>query len=83
MRELLVHKVTGQTDLRLQEAERASALKLAGILEPDQLEHMVRLLTDCHYHIERNANPKILLLDVGIQLHQFIRRTHPDMVATH
>lgn len=83
MRELLVHKVTGQTDLRLQEAERASALKLAGILETDQLEHMVQLLTDCHYYIERNANPKILLLNIGIQLHQFIRRTHPDMVATH
>lgn len=77
MRELLVHKVTGREDIRLQSTERNAAIKLAGITEVDQMEAIVELLTECHYHIERNANPKIRMLDAGIQLHQVLRRKTP------
>lgn len=81
MRELLVHKVTGQEDIRLQPKEREAAVKLAGITEVDQMEAIVALLTECHYHIERNANPKIRMLDAGIQLHQMLRRKAPASIS--
>jgi len=81
MRELLVHKVTGREDIRLQPKERNAAIKLAGITEVDQMEAIVTLLTECHYHIERNANPKIRMLDAGIQLHQVLRRKAPASIS--
>src|SRR5690606_14192404 len=34
----------------------------------EQIEETVRLFEEAHYHIERNANPKILFLDVSLQL---------------
>lgn len=33
-----------------------------------QIEEAIRLFEEAHYHIERNANPKILFLDVSLQL---------------
>jgi len=34
----------------------------------DQIDAAIRLFEEAHYHIERNANPKILFLDVSLQL---------------
>lgn len=82
MRELLVHKVTGVADIRLQEADRAAAVKLAKITTTDQMEQIVHLLTECHFHIERNANPKIRMLDAGVQLHQILRQNVAVQIGT-
>ena len=32
------------------------------------------LMNDAYYHIERNANPKILMLDVSLQLYKLLRK---------
>ena len=32
------------------------------------------LLNDAHFHLERNANPKILMLDVSLQLYKLLRK---------
>lgn len=34
----------------------------------EQVEETIRLFEEAHYHIERNANPKILFLDLSLQL---------------
>lgn len=32
------------------------------------------LFNDCYYHVERNANPKIVMLDVSLQLFKLLRK---------
>lgn len=79
LREYLLLKVAGLPQVRLQEEERATAQNLTKVIEVDQAELLVKLLTDCAYHIERNANPKILFLDVSVQMNKILRRTKPEL----
>ncbi|MGE6221451.1 ATP-binding protein [Nubsella zeaxanthinifaciens] len=44
------------------------AKKLSGVLSMPMVEALINELEKAHYHIERNANPKILFLDVSLQL---------------
>ncbi|MNR55185.1 hypothetical protein D3C85_1755070 [compost metagenome] len=37
------------------------------------VEALINELEKAHYHIERNANPKILFLDVSLQLVKIIK----------
>lgn len=49
-------------------AELDFAEKLAKNYSLKQLEHFVELLEQTHYNVERNANPKVLFLDLSLQL---------------
>jgi len=31
-------------------------------------------MNEAYYHLERNANPKILMLDVSLQLYKLLRK---------
>jgi DNA polymerase-3 subunit delta' len=73
LREMFVHIAVGQPDLRLPEAERAVAVKLARLLRPEQIERIDGLFNDCALGVERNANPKILFLDASIRLSRILR----------
>ena len=68
LRELLMAVALEETRLRLPDAERETALKLARILSIDQIEKIDALFNDCALAVERNANPKILFLDASIRL---------------
>jgi len=39
---------------------------------------LIQLFNDAHYHIERNANPKILFLDVALKLTKLLRVKAPQ-----
>ena len=50
------------------------AIKLAtNVLNLAMVEALIAELEKAHYHIERNANPKILFLDVSLQLVKIIK----------
>jgi len=50
------------------EAEGAFLQKFKSVLTPDKIEPMFDLINQAISHIERNANPKILFLDLSLQL---------------
>ena len=74
LEELLLLKATGRTELRLRPSELDTANKMQKVIELDQLEQIVALLNEAFYHIERNANPKVQFLHLGVQMHKILRR---------
>ncbi|MDQ8052602.1 MAG: hypothetical protein REI78_06230 [Pedobacter sp.] len=50
------------------------AVKLStNVLDLPMVEALINELEQAHYHIERNANPKILFLDVSLQIVKIIK----------
>jgi DNA polymerase-3 subunit delta' len=74
LREMMAYMLTGdQTALRLRPNELTTALNLAKVLNYHQLAQLATNLNDSHAHIERNANPKILMLDLSIQANSILK----------
>ncbi|TZF86235.1 hypothetical protein FW774_04090 (plasmid) [Pedobacter sp. BS3] len=60
--------------VRLPSAEREVAINFsAKVLKLNQADAIISELEKAHYHIERNANPKILFLDVSLQLIKILK----------
>ena len=73
LREYMLVKLTGDQNLRLQDKELKTALNLRKVIELDQIPEMSKLFDDCYYHVERNANPKVLFLDASITLNRILK----------
>ncbi|ACU02301.1 ATP-binding protein [Pedobacter heparinus] len=67
--------LTGADDLvKLPSRVLETAKKLAThVLDLNMADAIISELEQAHYHIERNANPKILFLDVSLQLVKIIK----------
>lgn len=77
LREVLAYKMTGdRAMMRLQPAEAATAERMANVLDHDQVGAMMTLFDEVYYHVERNANGKLLFLDTSIRLHRIFRKKH-------
>lgn len=75
LRELMVLRVTGDSEnVRLQTTEKQTAVKMARVIGFEKVSDISDLLNEAIFHIERNANPKILFLDTSIKLHKVLRR---------
>lgn len=72
-REFLFFKTTGTEKVRLLPTELETARKMNQILDFDKVEKITSLFSDCIYHVERNANPKILFLDASIRINKIFR----------
>jgi DNA polymerase III subunit delta' len=48
--------------------ELETAKKMTNVMDVDQSQTIITELEKAHYHVERNANPKILFLDVSLQI---------------
>jgi len=74
MREYLFYSTTEQVEtLRLGETEKKTAVNFRKIIGFGQIEKIVQLLDDLIFHVERNANPKVLFLDASLNMNKFLR----------
>lgn len=73
MREFLILKMTGGANVRLPKEELASAHRMLKVMNFEQVEQIVKLLDHCAYAVERNANPKILFLDISIKINKILK----------
>lgn len=74
LRAFTLLKLTGAEQVRLTKTELETATKLKSVMDISQVEKITHLLTDCHYYIERNANPKVLFLDTSIQMNRILKQ---------
>jgi len=73
LREFLFLKTTNAENVRLLPTELDTARKMMKVLDFEKVEKIAQLFSDCIFHVERNANPKILFLDASIQLNKIFK----------
>ena len=59
--------------LRVKEEEKQFVFNFSNAVNPEKLEIMVREINTGIYHLERNANPKILFLDISLKIMQVLK----------
>lgn len=72
--EVLKQKYVKTLHLQLQVDAAKTAENLSGILDVEQIDRMLELLNDRFFYIERNANEKLLFLDLSIKMKKIFRR---------
>lgn len=73
MRETLLQGVAAHDISRLPEQESGFIEKFAGVFVPEKIARISPQFDEAQYHIERNANPKILFLDLSLSIAQIAR----------
>lgn len=73
LRECLVVLSGAEALVHLPKAENEFVSKFCRTINLSKAEGMFNELEKAHYHIERNANPKILFLDVSLQLVRILK----------
>ncbi len=75
LRELMVLGVTGNAEnIRLQSTEKQTALNMSRVVDFQKVRKINDLINEAIFHVERNANLKILFLDTSIKLHKVLRK---------
>ncbi len=75
LRESLALPYTGNENVKLLETEKKGAAFLSNVLNFDHYNQLADLFDKAHYYIERNANPKILFLNLSMDLSHVLRKT--------
>jgi DNA polymerase-3 subunit delta' len=68
VRQALIWRLAGSNLIRLPEEEAEFIGKFSPFVTDQNVAEMARLLSEACYHIERNANPKIVYLDTSIKV---------------
>jgi len=58
----------------LTKAQRQFLDKFSPFINHKNIVALTELLNEGHYHLERNANPKILFLDVSLKIYAYLKR---------
>lgn len=74
MREVFVLEHIGEAKARLTENEMKLALYMNQRLSFNSKEEIIKQLEESCFHLERNANPKILFMNLGIFLSHLLKR---------
>lgn len=73
-RECLLSNYTGNELTNLRDEEQAFLKKFAKFINNQNITEITQEFNDSYYHIERNANPKILFTDLVIRLTKMIKK---------
>lgn len=73
MRETMLKGVDAENISRLPDFERGFIEKFAGVFIPEKIARISPSFDEAQYHVERNANPKILFLDLSLSIAQIAR----------
>ena len=65
---------TGNELTNLREEEQKFLTKFARFINNQNITELTNEFNDSYYHIERNANPKILFTDLVIRLTKMIKK---------
>lgn len=67
LRETLVYPFTSEELVRLEGEERVFVERFSKVMSWEKVQHISEKLNESLYHLERNASPKILFLDLSLQ----------------
>lgn len=73
MRETLIHHHVGEELNRVQGEDLGFIQNFGKVMTADKVERASKELNTASYHLERNANAKILFLDLSLQLFKILR----------
>lgn len=73
MREALINNTSATEISRIPDHEKAFIEKFGSVFTPNKIMDVSPKLDEAQYHIERNANPKILFLDLSLTIAQIAR----------
>lgn len=73
-RQCILGNYTDMNMVSIQGEERAFLLKFAKFINHNNVIQMTEEFNNAHYHIERNANPKILFTDLSIKIIRLLRK---------
>ena len=72
-RECIMLQYAGADNVRMSEEELKAFTKFAPMINENNCHDFVNELNKAYFHIERNANPKILFLDLSFKLGRLLR----------
>lgn len=73
-RQSIVGHYTDSDLVILTDAQRQFLNKFSPFINHKNIVVLTELLNDAYYHLERNANPKILFLDVSLKIFAYLKR---------
>ena len=73
LREIFLFVYSGENLVKLQQEELVFVQKFSKAININQLENMVQVLSEAHYHIERNVRAKMVFLDISLQMGRMMK----------
>ena len=81
LREMLLFHLNPEHHVHLLDKEKIAMQKMSGLLKQESIEGMIELIDENIFHIERNINSKILLLDSSIRMHYLLHNQEASLKA--
>ncbi len=72
-REIFLYRHDGENLIKLEGDELIFVQKFSNVLNINNLEQITTLLSESHYHIERNARAKMVFLDISLAIARMMR----------
>jgi DNA polymerase-3 subunit delta' len=72
-REIFLYRNGGENLIRLEGDELIFVQKFSNVLNINNLEQITTILSESHYHIERNGRGKIIFLDISLAIARLMR----------
>lgn len=73
LRECLSYKVQGEGSIRHEGEEREFIIGFSGVIPLRFISDLNQQLNEASYHIERNANPGILFMDLSLKISRMLK----------
>ncbi|MDH3648781.1 MAG: hypothetical protein OEQ53_03815 [Saprospiraceae bacterium] len=76
-REMILYQLYPEHQILLMEKESLAMRKLSNLIELRSIQEAIELANDSIFHLERNGNARIVMLDNSIQLNKILRGKIP------